>query len=736
MAKLVPEGLRRRLASTPVVLQNSNAECGAACLAMVLGFHGRKTTIAELHQCISSGRDGVKASILVQVARQFGLRTRSYSGAPEHLQFLPMPAIVHWEFKHYIVVERWAPDKVEVIDPAIGRKTLTPEEFDAGFTGVVLAFEPSLQFVRQGSQGESPWRTYLSYMLGVPGIGRILAQVLAASILLQGLGLVVPVATKVIVDQVLPAGIESLLTTMGLGLVAVVLMQVVTVYLRYALFIYLQARLDSQMMLGFFEHMLSLPLPFFQQRSSGDLIMRLNSNSILREVLTNQTLAALLDGGLVVVYLAILFFQQPLFGGVVLLLGLCQVAIPLALAPRIRALLQEGLKADGVSQGFLVEALSGIITIKATGAEPQILEKWSNLFFARLNLVLTRNYLNAFIQTTTGALNMLAPLLLLFLGARLVLAGGLGLGTMLALVALASAVLQPLTSLVAIVQQLQFGEAHFARLFDVLETSPEQLDASDKETPSLSGGIELREVGFRYNPQSDDVLTDISVSIPPGKKVAIVGPTGSGKTTLGMLLLGMYPPTRGEILYDGIKVEDLDLRRLRRQFGVVLQESTLFSGSIRDNIELTTPGMSMEEIEEAARLAAVDEEIKAMPLGFETLLAEKGSSVSGGQLQRIALARALANRPKILLLDEATSHLDVLTEGRIETTLAGLECTRIVIAHRLSTIRDADLILFLERGRIREQGSHEELLALGGRYARLIDRQLETHPREPLKTRG
>ncbi len=266
----------------PTILQNSNAECGAACLAMVLSFHGRQTSVADLHECISTGRDGVRASVIAKVARDFGLRTRSYSGQPDHFQHLQLPAIVHWNFNHYILVERWSEKEIEIVDPAIGRKSLTPSEFDAGFTGVVMTFEPSMSFARRAVKSDSPWKSYLAYALGVSGIRRILLQILVSSVVLQLLGLVLPVATKIIVDNVLPSGLEDLLTIMALGLAVIVLMQLVTIYLRHALFIYLQARLDSQMMLGFFEHMLSLPLPFFQQRTSGDLIMRLNSNSIIR----------------------------------------------------------------------------------------------------------------------------------------------------------------------------------------------------------------------------------------------------------------------------------------------------------------------------------------------------------------------------------------------------------------------------------------------------------------------
>ncbi|MEM8964687.1 MAG: cysteine peptidase family C39 domain-containing protein, partial [Acidobacteriota bacterium] len=248
-----------RRKDVPLILQNSNAECGAACLAMVLGYHGRKTAISELHDCISTGRDGVRASALSRAAREKGLRTRSFSGEPEHFPVLPLPAIVHWEFKHYIVVERWSPTEVTVVDPAMGRRTLTSEEFDAGFTGIIMIFEPGVDFERKRpTRDDNPWRVYLDYMLSLSGIRRILLQILGASLLLQLLGLAVPIATKVIVDDILPFKLESLLGIMALGLGVIVVMLAVTTFLRHALFIYLQTRLDSQMMLGFFEHLLNL----------------------------------------------------------------------------------------------------------------------------------------------------------------------------------------------------------------------------------------------------------------------------------------------------------------------------------------------------------------------------------------------------------------------------------------------------------------------------------------------
>jgi HlyB family type I secretion system ABC transporter len=712
----------------PVVLQQATAECAAACLAMVLGYHGRPTTIAECRECVSVGRDGVKASTIVKVARELGLRTRAFSGEPEHFRHIELPAIVFWEFKHYVVVERWSPGRVDIVDPALGRRSLTTEEFDTGFTGIILTFEPGVRFTRGNGRSASPWRDYLGHMLAVPGARRVLTQVLGASLLLQVLGLCLPLGTKVVVDHVLPTGAADVMTVLGLGILVLVVAQVVAAHLRASLLIYLQARLDAQMMMGLFEHLLSLPVAFFQQRGTGDLLSRLYSNSVVRELLTNQTVTAVLDGSLILVYLALLLAKAPLFGLVVGAIGALQIALLAVTAPRVRALMQEDLRAASASQGYLVEALSGVVTLKASGAEHRAIDRWSNIFAAHLNVSLERNHLVASINTATGMLGMLAPLVLLYLGARLVLGGEMSLGAMLAWSALGAAALRPLASLVSVAQQLQFGAAHFARLVDLVTASPEQEAGADKKRPKLSGRIELCDVGFRYSEQSPRVLEDVSVRVEPGQKVAIVGPTGSGKTTLGMLLLGLYTPTAGEILYDGIALGELDHRALRAQFGVVLQEPGLFAGTIRENIAFTAPDLPLEEVTRAAKLADIHDEISEMPMGYETLVGERGSTLSGGQRQRIALARALASAPALLLLDEATSHLDVATEARIEQNLSALRCSRIVIAHRLSTIHDADRILVVDRGRIVEQGTHDELVGRGGIYAALIGRQLQAGP--------
>lgn len=717
------KGVRRP--RVPVVHQLSAAECGAACLSMILSYHGRETSLSECRERLGIGRDGVTALTIAKAARALGLRVKAYSLQSPDFRFVTLPAIVHWEFNHFIVVEKWSPERFEIVNPAAGRLRLTAAEFDRGFTGVVLTFEPGVNFTQRSETRHSLWRNYLlKYVLQAP---RLLIQIICASLLLQLLGLALPLFTKVLVDFVLPFSVENVLVLFGLGMILFVLGQTVTSYARSVLLIHLQARLDSWMMLDFFEHLLALPFKFFQQRTSGDLLMRLGSNSVIREMLTSQTLSVFLDGSLVLVYLVIILTQSPLFALIVFLIGLFQVTLLVATGRRMHRLTQRDLIAQAQSQSYLVETLNRIETLKAAGAEDRAFDHWSNLFFNQLNISLQKNRLSALIDTGMTALRVFAPLVLLWVGAYRVLDGSMTLGTMLALNALAAAFLMPLSSLVSNGQRLQLVGSHLERVADVLDAKAEQELQTVSEAPKLSGRIELRDVSFRYDQNAPLVLEDISVSIKPGQKIAVVGRTGSGKSTLGKLLLGLYQPTSGEILYDGIALPELNYRSVRNQIGVVLQETGLFSGSIRENIAFNDSTLEFEQVIKAAKLAAIHDDIQKMPMGYETVVSEGTAGLAGGQCQRLALARALAHQPALLLLDEATSHLDVVTERQVDAHLSQLSCTRIVIAHRLSTIRNADWILVLDRGRIAEQGTHDDLLHREGLYADLAHTQIEKH---------
>jgi ATP-binding cassette subfamily B protein len=717
MAQLTRLGYRR----APVLLQMNETECGAACLAMILGYHGRNTRVDECRALLDVNRDGVTAQAIAREARNFGLTVRAFSVEPADLPRLPLPAILFWEFNHFVVLERWSPTGVEIIDPASGRSRLSPAEFDAGFTGVVLTFAPGVDFQPRRWPQRRSWVGYFAnVLLNQPGI---LLQILGASLLVQALALAGPLFTQLLIDQVLPMRNLSILTLLGIGIVVLTAAHGLVTFVRAVLLLNLQARVDARLMTGFVDHLLQLPFRFFQQRSSGDLLMRLQSNSHLRETITGESFSLVLDSVLVLTYLGFLLWRQPLLAGLAVGFAALQVLLMVITATHQRRLLAAMLAAEAHEQGYLVEALKGVATIKASGAEARAFATWENLFYGALNATTRRDFAATVFDTLRWFLRALAPLVLLWVGVYHVMIGALTLGEMLALNSMALLVLSPLSSLVHSAQRLQLTGAHLDRIADVLEASPEQRGAAQPFQERLRGAIELRQVSFRYHTDAPLVLRDISISIEAGQKVAIVGRSGSGKSTLGHLLLRLYEPTSGEITYDGLDARQLDVQALRQQFGVVLQEPFLFSGSIRQNIALHAPDGDLERIRTVAQIAAIDEEIEAMPMGYETLLAEDGGAISGGQRQRIALARALAHAPGILLLDEATSHLDPLTEQLVDAKLNQLCCTRIVIAHRLSTVRNADLILVLDQGRLVEAGSHAQLLARNGHYAALVASQ-------------
>lgn len=713
--------VRRRV---PVLLQMNAVECGAICLAMILIYYGRQVSVSAVREQCGIGRDGLSAFGLVKAARAFGMRTRAITVESHDLRFLPLPAIIHWNFNHFLVVERWSPGSIDVVDPAIGRMRLSSGEFERSFTGVVITLEPGIMFERQKSAKKaSVWSYTANYVKFAPAA---LLQVVGASLLLQLFGLAIPLLTKVVVDQIIPFNLHDELLLFGLGMLILLLAQFVTTLLRGMVLLYLQTRIDMRMMLRFFEHLLTLPVRFFQQRSSGDLLARMGSNQVIRDTISTQLISTLLDGSFVLVYFFILLSLSRLYSLVVLGIGLAQVFLLLCTTRFMHRISLRGLVAQGKVQGYATEVLVGMPTLKAMGAESSAFERWSNLFFEGINTSVQQNMTSTLITTILSAISTSAPLALLWLGAGQVISGTLSLGTMLALNALSIAFLTPLTTLINNGQSLQLIASHLERLTDVMEVEPEQDCSTVQLPPRLQGSVRLEQVDFQYDAQAPLVLKDITLDIHNGQKVAIVGRTGSGKSTLGHLLLGLYLPTRGEIYYDDLPLRELNYQAVRSQFGVVIQGSGLFSGSIRENIIIGNPPIGMEQVVRAAQLAAIHEEIMAMPMGYETYVAEDGTVLSGGQRQRIALARALVREPALLLLDEATSSLDVTTERAIERNLRTLTCTQIIIAHRLSTVRNADIILVLEQGRIVERGSHEALLRVQGYYAQLIRDQLES----------
>jgi len=703
----------------PYVPQMETADCGAACLAMVLGYHGKQVGLDEVREVTGTGRDGVHALGLVEAAQWYGLNARGVRADVDELHRLSTASILHWEFRHFVVFERLRRNAVEVVDPAAGRRRIPLPQFRRCYTGIAIILEPGEGFRAASRRPKGTWR----YLRPILGQARRVQRILVTSLLIRLFALAVPVLTGAVVDRIVPSGNKQLLLLVTMAMLAMAGYHFLASVLRGHLLLHLRTHLDLQLTVGFVGHLADLPYAFFLKRSAGDLMMRLRSHTTVRELLTTGALSSLLDGSMVCLYLILLLILSWPIGLLVAGLGALQALVLALSSKRNRLLMSESLEIEAQSQSYVYQLLAGIEALKAAGAEHRAVEHWSNLYVNELNVSLARGRLNVLVDSMISGLRLVAPLLILAFGAAQVLADKLTLGTMLALNALAGGFLEPLAMLVTTGLQLQLLGSYMERINDVLDTPREQHGQAARPAGRLSGHIRAESLSFRYRPLAPFVVNDVSLEICPGQKVAIVGRSGSGKSTLAQLLLGLYVPDGGKVYYDGTALTSLEVRSVRRQIGIVTQKAHVFGASIRENIALTAPTVPLEAIEQAARLACIHDDIAALPMGYETVLIDGGASLSGGQRQCIALARALVTQPRILVLDEATRALDSVTERRIYENLGQLDCTAIVIAHRLSTVADADLILVMEEGRIVESGTHPELMARHAAYYDLISNQ-------------
>ena len=706
----------------PFIRQMEYADCGAACLAMVLGYFGKRVDLRELRDMTGAGRDGVTALSVVTAARMYGLRVRGVRADLDDLRHLPCGSILHWEFSHFVVFERTTRKGIRVVDPARGRRVVSMADLRHAYTGVAILCEPSDGFDRDRSRVKGTWR-YLRPMLRQ---SRNMIRVVATSLIIRLAALGLPLLTLLVVDEIVPRDDHHLLVLFAAGVGMVIGFNFLSAFLRANLLLELQTRFDMGLTMGFIDHLVKLPYSFFLRRSSGDLMMRLQSNTAVRDILATSTMSAVLDGAFATLYLALLFVISPVLAVVVLVLAVLEVSVMVLSWRRNQRLMSRSLQAQADAQSYAYELLAGIETLKASGGEHRAVDHWGGLFTDQINIDLTRGRLGAAVSSVMSTLQIASPLIILMVGAFQVLAGHISLGTMLSASALGTGFLQPLGTMISSGLQLQMLGSYMQRINDVLDTPSEQHGEHVGPAPQLSGQIRADDVSFSYGPLAPTVVSGVCLEIQPGQHIGIVGRSGSGKSTLAHLLLGLYQPTSGHIEFDGLDLGSLDAGSVRRQLGIVTQRPYVFASSVRENIALTNPELPLDVIVEAARIACVHDDIMAMPMGYDTALHDGGASVSGGQRQRIALARALVHRPPILLLDEATSELDTVTEQKIYTNLDVISSTTIVIAHRLSTIRNADLILVMDQGRIVEAGSHEQLVSRQGAYAALVHAQSGT----------
>lgn len=704
----------------PFVAQAEMADCGAAALAMALGYHGRHVSLAEMHEATGTGRDGIDALRLAEAASSYGLRARGVATELDDLRVLPRGTVLHWGAAHFVVLDSTSRRGVTIVDPAAGRYRLSWAAVDDLYSGVAVILEPTDAFTRGGRVAPGALHHARRLLNRSTGIGRVLGT----SVVVRLMALAVPVLTGVVVDQVVPGDDGRLLNVLAAVMAALIGYSVLATYLRAHLLLRLRSRLDVDMTLDFLEHLVDLPYSFFLKRSSGDLMMRLRSNATVREILTTGTIAALLDGTLATLYLVVIVALSPTLGLLVTVLGAAQCAVLLTARRRNQHLMGEALATEARSQSYAYEMFSAVETLKAAGAERRAVSHWTNLFVDELNVSLRRGRLEAAVQTAIHGLALLSPIAVLLVGAHLVGTGALSLGAMLALAALAAGFLEPLSILVGTALQVQLLGSYLARLGDVFDTPTETQGRNLRHAPRLEGAVRAEGLSFRYHPQGPLIVDDVDLAVRPGQVLAIVGRSGSGKSTLGRLLLGLFEPSGGRVMLDGLDLATLHPRSVRSQVGVVTQDPYIFGLTIRENLLLGDPGLPLDRLQDAAELAGIAEDIHAMPMGWDTPLVDAGASLSGGQRQRLALARALAPRPGLLLLDEATSSLDTVTEATVHANIARMGCTVIVIAHRLATVIDADQIVVIDAGRVVETGTHDHLMTTDGHYARLVSGQL------------
>lgn len=680
------------------VLQSEVSECGLASLAMVANAHGKHLTLSQLRQRFPSSLKGAKLTHLVHIAQQLGFSTRPLRLDMEDLGKLKLPCILHWDLNHFVVLAKVGTTKVTIYDPAIGKRKLSLNEVSKYFTGIALELTTTTEFKQQ----KPPPSISARQLTGpIRGLWKALAQILLLSLALQVFVVLSPFYMQWVVDQVLVSADRDLLVVLGLGFGLVLLLQIAIGLFRSWSVIYLSSRLGLQWMGNVFAHLLKLPLEYFEKRHLGDLTSRMSSVQSIQKTLTTSFVEAIIDGLMTLVTLGLMLVYSWKLALVTLVAVVLYMVIRAVSYWPVRDCTEQQLVVGAKQQTHLLESLRGIQSLKVACEESLRRSTYENLLNDTVNQEVRLARMSLGFSTASQLVFGLERIAVIWYGATLALSNVFSVGMLIAYLSYKDQFASRISSLIDKWVEFRMLRLHGERLADIVLTPPEEdYELPEMQLPKKEPDIEVEGLSFRYGEDEPWVLKDCSFKVAAGESVAIIGASGCGKTTLMKLLLGLLKPTAGTIRISGRDLHKFGTRNVRSIVGAVMQDDQLFAGSVADNISFFDPDFDLERIEAAAKLAAIHEDIAAMPMGYHALIGDMGSALSGGQKQRVILARALYRQPKLLFLDEATSHLDVMRERLVNDAVHQLKLTKVIVAHRPETIASTDRVVILDHGRI------------------------------------